>query len=83
MEDRLRRSKTAAERRAQRLRSEARALQRVLTGITEVANHGGRQLMRVGGLLRELLLGSREATGSRLFSPAGEAAAVVEMTSTK
>ena len=51
-----RRKKTAAERRAQRHRSEARFLQRALIGLNDVHAHRGGTLTRSGWALRESLL---------------------------
>ena len=50
-----RRKKSASERRAQKLRSDARALQRVLQGLCSIKEHRGSQLTRVGGILREAI----------------------------
>ena len=50
-----RRRKTAKERRAQRLRSEARAMQRLLHGLMDLQVHRGSQLSRVGVALRDVL----------------------------
>ena len=51
-----RRKKSAAERRAQRHRSEARFLQRALNGLNDVHAHRGGTLTRFGWALRESLL---------------------------
>ena len=51
----VRRRKSAAERRAQRLRSEARFLQRALNGLNDVHAHRGGTLTRFGWALRESL----------------------------
>ena len=50
-----RRKKTAAERRAQRQRSEARFLQRALSGLNDVHLHRGGTLTRFGFALRQAL----------------------------
>ena len=50
-----RRRKTAAERRAQRHRSEARFLQRALNGLNDLQAHRGGTLTRVGFALRDAL----------------------------
>ena len=58
-----RRKKTAAERRAQRHRSDARLLQRALIGLNDVHAHRGGTLTRFGWALRESLLRLSGASG--------------------
>ena len=49
------RRKSAAERRAQQLRSDARCLQKLLGGLLEVQGHRGNQLSKVGKSLLEVI----------------------------
>ena len=56
-----RRRKTAAERRAQLRRSEARAVARLVAGLAGLAGHRGGELGRAGALLRAALLAARDA----------------------
>ena len=68
----IRRKKTAAERRAQRHRSEARFLQRALSGLNDVHSHRGGTLTRFGYALREALTHLSSGVGvppSSLFGP--------------
>ena len=60
----VRRKKSAAERRAQRHRSEARFLQRALNGLNDVHAHRGGTLTRFGWALRESL--SRFSSGTEV-----------------
>ena len=52
----MNRKKSAAERRAQRLRSEGRRLQQALAALNEVHIHRGGQLTKFGRALREALV---------------------------
>ena len=52
------RKKTAAERRAQRLRADGRRLQHALAALNEVHNHRGGQLTKFGLALRESFMNS-------------------------
>ena len=52
----VRRRKSAAERRAQQLRSDTRALQRLLSGLHELHTHRGSSLCMVGVQLRGLIM---------------------------
>ena len=63
----VRRRKTAAERRSQRHRSEARFLQRALDGLNDVHAHRGGTLTRFGMALRESL--SRFSRGTEVPPP--------------
>ena len=63
----VRRRKTAAERRAQRHRSEARFLQRALNGLNDVHAHRGGTLTRFGLALRDSL--SRLSRGTEAPPP--------------
>ena len=65
----MNRKKSAAERRAQRLRAEGRRLQHALAAFNEVHNHRGGQLTKFGRALRESLVvsahpGDRPAASS-------------------
>ena len=52
----LRRKKSAAERRAQQLRSDTRALQRLVSGLRELRTHRGSSLSLVGEQLHGLIM---------------------------
>ena len=54
----MNRKKTAAERRAQRLRADGRRLQHALAALNEVHNHRGGQLTKFGLALQESFLNS-------------------------
>jgi len=51
----VRRKKSASERREQRLRADARSLQRILKGLYSTATHRGSQLTKVGRSLLEVI----------------------------
>ena len=70
----VRRRKTAAERRAQRHRSEARFLQRALNGLNDVHAHRGGTLTRFGLALRESL--SRLSSGTEVPPPPADGTSV-------
>ena len=60
----LKRRKTAAERRAQYLRAEARMMSRLLSGFEAVVTHSGNQLSKLASAVHEALGRHGESTAS-------------------
>jgi len=65
-----RRKKTATERRAQKLRAETRSTLRLVRGLTDLDNHRGNQLTKIGKILRRELSSSWSPSSAPFRPPA-------------